>query len=183
MRSSDDIIGFELPDISGDLEAGWPDCAGPLVAKALLSLLELIREQLELDVMFVSEFVDGRRVFRHVSTAPGLAIIRPGDSHAMEDSICEQVISGRVPKLIRDLRVLRTRQSLPEVTKPIGTHISVPVHLPDGRIFGTLCGFAIERCADLSERDVRRMEVAAKATSRLLAQAAGHTDWGVLRRS
>jgi hypothetical protein len=182
MRSSDDIIGFELPaDVAADLAKGGPDCAGPLVESTLVSLLELIREQLKLDVMFVSEFADGRRVFRHVATAPDKAIIRPGDSHAMEDSICVQVIDGRVPKMVRDLRVLRTRQSLPDVTRPIGAHISVPVRMPDGSIFGTLCGFAIERSVDLSERDLRRMEVAAQATARLLAQAAGHTDWAGLR--
>ncbi|MDR6534798.1 GAF domain-containing protein [Variovorax soli] len=176
MRSrSEDDIGLN----GSSSDSGWPalrrlDCDGPLVGQALSSMLELIREQLGMDVFFVSEFVDGRRVFRHVATAPAMGIIHVGGSHAMEDSICQQVLDGRVPNLAHDLRVLRTRQPLPEVTKPIGTHISVPVVMPDGRIYGTLCGFAIERTVELGERDVRRLEIAAQATARVLAQAAGH---------
>jgi len=171
MYTKSGSIGFEWTLESGSPAAGVHDSEGPLVTQALSSLLELIREQLGLDVMFVSEFSEGRRVFRHVATDPEMAVIRVGDSHAMEDSVCQRVIDGRVPKLVHDLRVLRTRQPLHDSTKPIGTHISVPVMLPDGSIYGTLCGFTIERCADLSERDVRRMEVAAQATARLLAQA------------
>ena len=167
-------IGVDTPQECGGPFIGTLDCDGPLVVQTLSSMLELIREQLGLDVFFVSEFVDGRRVFRHVATAPALGIVQPGDSHAMEESICQRVIDGRVPRLVHDLRVLRTRQPLPEVTAPIGTHISVPVVMPDGSIYGTLCGFAIERSVPLSERDVRRLEVAAQATARLLAQAAGH---------
>ena len=175
---SEDSIGFHSPSDSGAPALGTLDCDGPLVVQALSSMLELIREQLGMDVFFVSEFVDGHRVFRHVATAPAMAIIHVGDSHTMEDSICQQVLDGRVPNLAHDLRVLRTRQPLPEVTKPIGTHISVPVVMPDGSIYGTLCGFAVERTVDLSERDVRRLEVAAQATARVLAQAAGHAAAG-----
>ncbi|GAA4359083.1 hypothetical protein GCM10023165_54760 [Variovorax defluvii] len=169
--SNEDGIGFEQQPA-----AGVPDCDGPLVVQALSSMLELIREQLGMDVFFVSEFVDGRRVFRHVASAPAMGIIRVGDSHTMEDSICQQVVDGRVPRAVRDLRVLRTRQPLPEVTRPIGAHISVPVVLPDGSIYGTLCGFAIERSVELSQQHVRRLEVAAQATARLLAQAAGELN-------
>ena len=173
-RSEDDIGVSGSSSDSGGPALRTLDCDGPLVGQALSSMLELIREQLGMDVFFVSEFVDGRRVFRHVATAPAMGVIHVGGSHAMEDSICQQVLDGRVPNLAHDLRVLRTRQPLPEVTKPIGTHISVPVVMPDGRIYGTLCGFAIERTVDLGERDVRRLEVAAQATARVLAQAAGH---------
>ncbi|HJS02002.1 MAG TPA: GAF domain-containing protein [Variovorax sp.] len=177
-RSGDDI-GFDgNPSDNGKPPVGTLDCDGPLVVQALSSMLELIREQLGMDVFFVSEFVGARRVFRHVATAPSMGIIHVGDSHTMEDSICQQVLDGRVPKLAHDLRVLRTRQPLPEVTKPIGTHISVPVVMPDGRIYGTLCGFAVERTVDLTERDVKRLEVAAQATARVLAQAAGHAAAG-----
>ncbi|OUL99528.1 GAF domain-containing protein [Variovorax sp. JS1663] len=172
-RSDEDSIEFDKPPVREEAAVAVPDCDGPLVVQALSSMLELIREQLGMDVFFVSEFIDGRRVFRHVATAPAMGIIRVGESHTMEDSICQQVIDGRVPSLVRDLRVLRTRQPLPEVTRPIGAHISVPVVLPDGSIYGTLCGFAVERSVELSERHVRRLEIAAQATARLLAQAAG----------
>ncbi|VTU38945.1 hypothetical protein H6CHR_05348 [Variovorax sp. PBL-H6] len=178
-NKSEDIGGFgSSPSDGGEPVFDALDCDGPLVVQALSSMLELIREQLGMDVFFISEFVQGRRVFRHVATAPARGIIHVGGSHAMEDSICQQVLDGRVPRLAHDLRVLRTRQLLPEVTKPIGTHISVPVVMPDGSIYGTLCGFAVERTVDLSERDVRRLEVAAQATARVLAQAAGHAAVG-----
>ena len=51
--------------------------------------------------------------------------------------------------------------------------MGVPVRLTDGRLYGSLCGFSTRACPHLQEQDVRRMEIAAMAIARLLAQAEG----------
>ena len=43
----------------------------------------------------------------------------------------------------------------------------------NGTLYGMLCGFSFEACPHLDERDVRRLEMAAHATARLIAQAEG----------
>ncbi|VTU42884.1 MULTISPECIES: hypothetical protein [unclassified Variovorax] len=59
------------------------------------------------------------------------------------------------------------------VVHGVGVHIRVPVQLPDGRLYGTLCGFNVAPSAHLDERHVRRLEMAAAAAARLLARAEG----------
>ena len=55
----------------------------------------------------------------------------------------------------------------------LGAHIGVPVRFTDGSLYGVLCGFSFEAREDLSERDVKRLEMAANAAGRFLAQADG----------
>ena len=48
------------------------------------------------------------------------------------------------------------------------------VTVQNGRLYGSLCGFSTKACPHLQAQDVRRMEIAAQAIARLLAQAEGH---------
>jgi hypothetical protein len=48
------------------------------------------------------------------------------------------------------------------------------VRFSDGSLYAVLCGFSFAPCDHLEERDVRRLEMAAAAAARLLAQAQGH---------
>ena len=59
---------------------------GSLTERSIGSLLRVIREQLNLEVVFVGQFVDGNRVFRQISSKSIDAIIRPGDSHPRIES-------------------------------------------------------------------------------------------------
>ncbi|SCK16208.1 hypothetical protein VAR608DRAFT_1065 [Variovorax sp. HW608] len=43
----------------------------------------------------------------------------------------------------------------------------------DGGLYGVLCGFSLEARDHLGARDVKRMEMAANAAARLIAQARG----------
>ncbi len=51
----------------------------------LKRMLEAVRSHLGMQVAYISEFADGRTVFREVD-APGLeAVIKVGDSHSLDD--------------------------------------------------------------------------------------------------
>ncbi|RYF66545.1 MAG: GAF domain-containing protein [Comamonadaceae bacterium] len=144
------------------------------VARAVGELLQVVRESLQLEVVFVGEIVEGRRFFRHVSSALAPAPIEEGESHALEQSICQRVLDGRLPAIIPSVREIRHEHGLPESYDVLSTHIGVPVHLPDGRFYGMLCGFNLrEDGGGFDARDLKRLEMAAGAAARLLAQADG----------
>ncbi|NDZ15908.1 hypothetical protein C7T35_33030 [Variovorax sp. WS11] len=143
------------------------------VDRAIGNLLVVVRELLGLQVVFVSEFVDGRRVFRHIESQSSVLRIRRGQSAPLEQTICQRILDGRLPNLIQSVTSVREEQGLPANFEGMGTHIGVPVRMADGRVYGMLCGFNVEGESDLDERDVRRLELAASSAARLLARADG----------
>lgn len=144
-----------------------------LIAGSIGSLLRVVREQLNLEVVFVGEFVDGHRVFRHISSKADDAVIKPGQFHPLDETICQRIIDGRMPSIVHDVARVRSDYGLACYYEALGGHIGVPVRLSDGTLYGMLCGFSFEACPHLDPRDVRRLEMAANATARLIAQAEG----------
>ncbi len=146
---------------------------GSLIERSIGSLLRVVREQLNLEVVFVGQFVDDDRVFRHISSKAVDAIIRPGEFHPRAETICQRIVDGRMPCLVPDVTNVRVANGLPGYYHGMGAHIGVPVRFSDGTLYGVLCGFSFEPLAELGERDVKRLEMAANAAARLLAQAEG----------
>lgn len=153
------------------VNADLRDCG--MVEVSIGSLLRVVREQLKLEVVFIGEFVDGSRVFRHISSRTEDAVIKPGEFHPLDETICQRIVDGRMPSLMRDITSVREAHGLPLYYEALGGHIGVPVRFSDGTLYGMLCGFSFEACPHLDERDVRRLEMAANATARLIAQAEG----------
>lgn len=123
-------------------------------------LLQAIRRHMGMDVAFISEFHDGRRFFQQVEIGNSTLAIKPGDSDPLEESYCLRVVDGRLPELIRDACVNTEALRLP-VTRavPVGAHLSVPIRLADGRIYGTFCCFSHAADPKLTERDLNIMRV------------------------
>ena len=120
--------------------------------------LRAIRLHLGMDVAFVSEFVNGRRVFRHVDTHLDNPPIQVGASDPLDQSYCQRVIEGRLPELMQNAALVTAALELPATTRlPIGAHISVPIRLRDGRLFGTFCCFSFGADPSLQERDLTIM--------------------------
>lgn len=133
-------------------------------------LLRGARVSLGFDVAFVSQFVGARRVFRYVDKAENNDSISEGQSELLASSYCKAVVDGRLPELVRDIREDPSAQAL-SITLPfqLGAHVSVPLWLADGTLFGTFCCFAHEGRPSLDPRDL--------ATLRSFAEiAAGRLD-------
>ena len=152
--SAAEAVPNPLSDLMTEVGTGAP--AAGIVKRALRA----IRSHLGMEVAYVSEFVDGRTVFREVD-APGLeALIKVGDSHSMDDTYCRHILEGRLPQLMPDTSAEPLAMTLPIThAVPIGKHMSVPIRLPDGRLHGMFCclGFAADR--SLHERDLQMMQV------------------------
>lgn len=130
-------------------------------------ILKIVRTHLDMDVGFVSEFVDGKRVFRHVDGDQ--PILKEGDGNPLEESYCQRVVDGRLPELMQDacanpeaLSIAATREL------PVGAHMSVPLRLPDGRVFGTFCCFSFLANQSLNGRDLRILRAFAAIVSDLI---------------
>ena len=134
--------------------------AGSRTLDSLLRMLHAVREHLGMEVAFISEFTDGRRVFRHVDPPAPACGVRAGGSDPLEESYCQRVVDGRLPELMHDACTHPEALRLP-VTRalPVGAHLSVPIRLSDGRVYGTVCCFSGSPDPTLNQRDLSMMRV------------------------
>ena len=124
-------------------------------------MLHAVREHLGMDVAFLAEFRAKDRIFRHVD-AKTAAPIQAGDTLSLDQGYCQRVVDGRLPQLIKDAAAHPEAAKLPETSAvPIGSHLSVPIRLSDGRVYGTLCCFSFIPDVSLTERDMQMMRVLA----------------------
>jgi EAL domain-containing protein (putative c-di-GMP-specific phosphodiesterase class I) len=133
--------------------------------------LEAVRKHLGMEVAYVSEFVEGRSVFRVVD-APGLeALIKPGDSRSLDDVYCRHILEGRLPELIPDTADYPLAQAMP-ITRavPIGAHMSVPLRRPDGQAYGMFCCLSPHANKSLNPRDLQVMKVFADMAAHQISQ-------------
>ena len=135
-----------------------------------------IRRHLGMEIAYVSQFIDGRSVFIEVD-APGLeGMIKAGDSNSLDDVYCQHILAGRIPELMANTADHPAAAAMP-ITQavPIGAHMSVPVRMPDGEVFGMFCCLSPTPNASLNERDLSVMRVfaemaAGQLCSRRIAQ-------------
>lgn len=133
----------------------------------LRDALRAIRLHLGMDVAFVSKFSNGRRTFEHIDSRCDNQPIRAGGSDPLEESYCQRIVDGRLPELIRDASLVTAALELPVTTAlPVGAHLSVPIRLKDGTVYGTFCCFSFTPDQSLQERDLTMMRVFADFTGK-----------------
>ena len=128
--------------------------------------LQAIRVHLGMEVAYVSEFVGDQAVFRQVD-APGLEnMIKVGDSQSLDDIYCRHILEGRLPQLMPDTSAEPVAMALP-ITQaiPVGKHVSVPIRLTDGSVYGMFCCLGFKADRSLHERDLQMMKVFADLTA------------------
>lgn len=127
---------------------------------SIQTALEAVRSHLGMDIAYLSEFVDGRSVFREIS-APGLGdMVKVGDSHSLEDVYCQHILNGTLPELIPDTGQNAFALSMP-ITQavPIGSHMSIPIRRPDGSAYGMFCCLSTRPNPSLNSRDLATMRM------------------------
>lgn len=124
------------------------------IARALRS----IRTHLGMDIAFISEFIGDYRTFRYVDAVGEEPPLRAGMSMPMDEGYCLKVIAGLLPELIPDTGAVPAALDIPAtIALPIGAHLSVPLHLADGSLYGTFCCFSARPDLSLNERDLNMM--------------------------
>jgi GAF domain-containing protein len=131
------------------------------------SLLSLVRENLEMDVAFVSEFAGDQLVFRALEGDAGSFGWREGEGFALDESYCKRVLDGSLLNVVPDARSEDSTKDLLVTSEAnIGSYAAVPVVLSDGRLYGTLCCVSHKADPGLRERDLGLMEGVAREVSR-----------------
>ncbi len=151
-----------------DMLVATADGGDQALDEAVPQMLRLIRQRMDMDVVFVSEFTNGQRVFRHVAQPEGRTLLPEGAGDPLENSWCQRVVDGRIPQYIPDAAEVIESAALPVPPFPIGTHISTPIVLPDGRVFGTLCCFSFGVNPSSTQHDLEVLQYAAKLLSNIV---------------
>ncbi len=165
MEFLEDFNDDELSVTISELLVATADSSDPLLDNSVSELLHNMRQRMDMDVVFVSEFIDGQRMFRYVDIEPGAPEIAVGDSNPAEESVCQRVVEGRVPELIRDLGKV-PKKDLPEIPFQIGAHLSTPIVLTDKRVYGTLCCFSAAPRAELVQAHLDKLKMCATLVAR-----------------
>lgn len=124
--------------------------------------LHTLRQFLGLDVAFISEFEGKDRIIKHLDVEAEDAHISLDQMLPLSDGYCLDVVEGRLPELIPDMDVVSAAAAKPETESfPIGAHMSVPIPLKDGGIYGTLCCLGVRPVPGLGDRDLQVMRAVA----------------------
>ena len=145
--------------------------SAPLLIRDLLQKeLFTAREYLNMVVAFLSEFKNGQRLFKLVDHKLKIQkILSVDDFDPLEESYCLRVVDGRLPQLIHDACKEPEALNLPVTTSlPVGAHVSVPVFLKDGSVYGTFCCFSRFPDYSLTEQDLNVMRAYGHLASSLL---------------
>jgi EAL domain-containing protein (putative c-di-GMP-specific phosphodiesterase class I) len=147
-----------------------PTNISPRVVESIDRVLASIRTYLNMDIVFLSEFLGTTRVFRSLDSAKPHPVLKPGLVVPMAVGYCKHIVEGRLPELIADTSRIPLALSLPETQSiPIGAHLSVPVTLENGEIFGTFCAFSHEAHPELHHRDLDLMRTFARLIAAQIA--------------
>ena len=142
---------------------------GPAEENSVPDILHAIRNHLNMEVAFVAEFTQGQRIFRYVDSDWQNNPVKINQGHPLEESYCQRVVDGRLPELIQDAGVHPEALRL-GVTQavPVGAHMSVPIRLSDGSIYGTFCCFSRTGDKSLNLRDLSLMRVFAELATKMI---------------
>ncbi len=159
------------------------DTSQGAIAVVLGELLRTARRHLNMEIGFISRFEDGRRVFRYVDEDQPSGLLRVGAGDPLEETYCQRVADGRLPELMTDAQKWPAAVELP-VTRELGihAHVSVPVRLSDGSVYGTFCCFSRYVDRSLNKRDMTLIHIFADFAARLLEKEAPQIEASEAKR-
>lgn len=135
----------------------------------MTGLVKSVRTRLQMEVAFVAEFISGRRVFRYVDSIDEVQIVKVGGSDPLDKSFCQRIADGQLPELIKNAQEHPGALELPVTCYlPVGAHISVPIRLSSGRVYGTFCTFSRKARSDLNARHLAMIRVFADIAGALI---------------
>ena len=150
------------------------DYSDDLIDNNVRDVLHSLREHLGMDVIFLSEIRDGQRIFAHVDSKPDCRLIATGGGSRLEESFCQCVLDGRLPPLVHDAATHAAFPQLPATPFRVGAHLSAPIVLHGGQVYGTLCCFSQAADQSLSHQDLQKLECVAKIAAKRIEAHQAH---------
>jgi hypothetical protein len=75
------------------------------IAQVIEEILASVRLRLNMEIAFVSRFVNGQREFQYVNSSKGFNILTVGCGDPLDESYCYRVMQGITPQLIHDAQL------------------------------------------------------------------------------
>ena len=159
-----------------------PETEGRSPEQIIATALATVREHLGMEIAYLSEFIDGRSIFRAVD-APGLEhLVSAGDSRDLNDVYCQHILDGRLPELIPNTADEPLCVSMPITSAtPIGSHVSVPIRRRDGSPYGMFCCLSPRPNPTLTARDLSVMKIFADLAAEQVNGALSKRDTHLAR--
>ena len=147
-------------------------------AQTVGRLLSRVRELFGLESAFVSRFDNGYQTFTHINTAVPLPI-SVGDTRPMATSLCRRIVDGRLPAVIVDATLHPASADIDVVRAGyVRAYLSVPVTLPNGTLYGTLCCLSSVARPDITDHAAAALAFAAEQVGELLGREQAETAYG-----
>jgi len=155
--------------------------AGAAERTQIDAILDAVRQHLGMEIAFTSRFEGDQRIFTHIRTDIPVPS-QPGDSEPLDGTMCHHILAGRLPELIRNAADFPLAQTLPIARLlPIGAHLTVPLRLKDGSLYGTFCCLSRDSDYTLTDRDLSTVRAFADlATEQIELQLRGETHLRLL---
>ncbi|GAB7192864.1 hypothetical protein NUM3379_35730 [Kineococcus sp. NUM-3379] len=133
------------------------------------AVLEFLQGSLGMDLWAVTEVRDGSQEVRVARS--GAFRIPPGTRLPWVDGLSRRVLDGSAPRVATDARI-EMSFGAPGVDRRfrVGAYVGVPMLTEEGRLRGTLCGFAGSRQPERIAGELPLVELFARLLSTLLAK-------------
>ena len=126
-------------------------------------VLAAAKEELGMEVAFVSEFAEQRMIFRKLVGEAESFGWQEGESISLDDTFCQLLMEGHLPSMIPDANGNELVRPLNVTDQPrIGSYVGVPIKFSDGYLYGTFCALSHSPDPSLNERDAQFMRVLAR---------------------
>jgi signal transduction histidine kinase len=133
--------------------------------------LDAARRLSGMDVSYIGEFRDGAEHFRPehlVGDNSGVGIPLDGSGIPLPETYCQRVVDGRIDGIVRDA------PSDPELAglaccEDVRSYLGVPLRLPDGRLYGTLCCASSDAQPELDAEQLDTLRILGQVVSSHLA--------------
>jgi EAL domain-containing protein (putative c-di-GMP-specific phosphodiesterase class I) len=125
-------------------------------------ILTLARRQLGMDVAFAAAIENGLEKVRATDGDAESFGLDGQINIPLEESYCNLMVKGQLAHVVPDAKTHPVVRDLAVTASAnIGAYVGVPVHLWDGRLYGTLCCLSHSAQPSLDDRDARFMHVLA----------------------
>ena len=116
-----------------------------------------------MEIAYFSEFTLSEQVIRAADGDAESFGLRADAAIPMEETYCRRMVAGQVPNLVADTHTNPILKDLPATSDAgIRAYIGVPVQLPAGAVYGTLCCASHRPSERLGDSDVRFLRILAR---------------------
>lgn len=114
------------------------------------TLLDTIREEADMDVAYLSVFDDSDQIVLATAGDGARIGITAGTRVPLAETYCVRMVTEELDRIVRDARAHPAVAHLPATKGGVACYVGVPVHLPNGHLFGSLCCAHSEPRPDLT---------------------------------